>query len=323
MKIRIGVLGCANIAERSVLPAIKSLSNVFELKAISSRSLEKANDLAAKFDCEAIHTYESLLERNDIDAVYIPLPTGLHYEYINKSLDSGKHVFCEKSIAENYSQVTDLVEKAKTKDLVLMENFMFEYHSQQKSIKEILDSGEIGDIRFMKSSFGFPPFSDTDNIRYKKQLGGGAILDAGGYPLKAAQLFFGPNLKLKGSHLYYDKSLGVDLWGSAILETSDSATGIHLAFSFDNYYQCNYEFWGTKGFLKCHRAFTARENFKPKVTLEKNNTTETIELEADNHFINILKRFHTVISNNELRDTEYAKVLNQARLLTEIRNHAN
>jgi len=323
MKLRIGIIGCANIADRSVIPAIKSLAEKFEIVAVSSRTQQKADALATKFGCEAIHTYEALLERSDIDVVYIPLPTGLHYEYILKSLNSGKHVFCEKSFAENFEQVGELVELAKNKDLVVMENFMFEYHSQQKIIKQIIDSGEIGDIRFMKSSFGFPPFPSIDNIRYNKNLGGGALLDAGGYPLKAAQVFFGQELKLKGAHLYYDQKLEVDLWGSALLETSDQKTGIQIAFSFDNYYQCSYEFWGTNGRLKSNRAFTPRENFHPELIIEKNNIEEIRKLEPDNHFERILHRFHDVISDKELRSEEYSKILNQSRLISEIRKYAN
>ncbi|CAF3851232.1 unnamed protein product [Rotaria sp. Silwood1] len=102
--MNIGVLGCANIAMRSVIPAIKSITD-FKLIAVASRAKEKAAEYAEKFQCEAIEGYDNLIERKDIDALYIPLPTGLHLEYVIKALESGKHVIAEKSLGMNYTEV--------------------------------------------------------------------------------------------------------------------------------------------------------------------------------------------------------------------------
>lgn len=95
-------MGCANIAKRSVIPTIKSLG-AYELVAIASRTSEKAQEFAQIFDCEAITGYGNLLTREDIDAVYMPLPTGLHEEWVLKTLDARKHILIEKSLAENYT----------------------------------------------------------------------------------------------------------------------------------------------------------------------------------------------------------------------------
>ena len=89
--MNIGVLGCANIAMRSVIPAIKSIPD-FNLIAVASRSIEKANEYADKFQCEAVVGYDNLISRKDIDALYVPLPTGMHLEYVIKALENGKHV---------------------------------------------------------------------------------------------------------------------------------------------------------------------------------------------------------------------------------------
>ena len=93
-KLRIGVLGCANIARRSVIPAIKSIAE-FELLAIASRTKEKAEGFAQEFNCEAIHGYQELIDRKDIDVIYMPLPTGLHEEWSVKALEAGKHILIE------------------------------------------------------------------------------------------------------------------------------------------------------------------------------------------------------------------------------------
>jgi len=303
-KLKIGVLGCANIARRSVIPAIKSMEQ-FELIAIASRTLSKANDFAAQFDCSPIEGYDELLSTKDIDAVYIPLPTGMHLEWITKSLEAGKHVLCEKSLVENYSEAQQIIKLAKEKKLLIAENFMFPFHSQQAYVKTLLAEGEIGELRNFRSSFGFPPFADKNNIRYQKELGGGALLDAGTYPTKAAQMILGNELTVLSAHLYIDKNLDVDLWGSALLKSEDQNITAQLSFGFDNFYQCNYEIWGSKGKITVHRSFTAGPGFMPTITIEKQGISTTQTLKADNHFINLLENFY-----------------NKSKLLTQIKDHA-
>src|ERR1043166_5620045 len=120
-KVRIGVMGCASIAERSMIPAIKSVA-ALELVAVASQSRAKAERFASQFSCESICGYADLLSRNDIDAIYIPLPTGLHREWIGKALDSRKHVLAEKPLAEDYITAEELVFKARRNRLLLLEN---------------------------------------------------------------------------------------------------------------------------------------------------------------------------------------------------------
>jgi dTDP-3,4-didehydro-2,6-dideoxy-alpha-D-glucose 3-reductase len=110
-------MGCASIAQRLMIPAILQLPKQFRLVAVASRDEHKAATLAAAFDTEAVTGYENLLHRTDIDAVYMPLPTGLHREWITKSLQAGKHVFAEKSLAMNFAEAHQLVELARQQQL--------------------------------------------------------------------------------------------------------------------------------------------------------------------------------------------------------------
>lgn len=319
-KLKIGVLGCANIAKRSVIPAIKSMEQ-FELVAVASRTLSKAKDFATHFDCMPIEGYENLLNEKEIDAVYVPLPTGMHFEWILKSLEANKHVLCEKSLVEKYSEAEKIVEVAKDRNLLVAENFMFPFHAQQQYVKTLLTDGEIGELRSFRSSFGFPPFPDKNNIRYQKELGGGALLDAGAYPTKAAQMILGNELTVVGAHLNIDKNLDVDLWGSAMLINEQLNITAQLSFGFDNFYQCNYELWGSKGKITVHRSFTAGPGFSPTITIEKQNISTTQTLKADNHFIKLLENFYNTI-NEGIFTSNYAEVLNQSNLLTQIKYHA-
>lgn len=314
-KLRIGVMGCAAVALRSIIPAILSIPG-WELAATASRGREKAQRTAAVFGCEAVEGYETLLERGDIDAVYMPLPTGLHEEWIMKCLGAGKHVLAEKSLACDLASAQRMVDKAAAANLLLMEDFMFQYHSQLAFVRTLLENGEIGEIRLFRSSFGFPPLS-KDNFRYDKALGGGSLLDAGGYPVKAARLFLGKNLEVKAADLFYDAERKVDIYGSAYL-VAPGGTAAEIAFGFDNYYQCNYEIWGSKGRIFVERAFTAPPGFKPIIVLEKQDLRQEFQVKADNHFVNILVEFHRAITENR-RQYHLEEVLDQARLLDQIR----
>lgn len=317
-KLRIGVLGCANIAKRSVIPAIKSIDG-YELVAIASRTLAKAEELANDFNCEAIKGYQTLLERKDIDVIYMPLPTGLHEEWVLKALEAGKHILIEKSLAMNYESAKTMVDLARQKGLLIMENFMFLYHGQHQFVKDLLAKGEIGEIRCFRSSFGFPPL-DKDNFRYNAELGGGALLDAAAYTVRASQLFLGNDIWVEGATLN-NLDAEVDLFGGAYLK-SESGMFSEVAFGFDNFYQCNYEIWGSKGRITAQRAFTPGADFTPTITLEKQGESFDYKIDAENHFVNILNEFKRCVLEKGV-EAKYEEILNQSRLLQELRDKAN
>jgi len=312
-KIRIGVLGCANIAKRSVIPAIKSISE-FELVAVASRSKSKAKEFAEIFNCEAIVGYQNLLDHKNIDVIYMPLPTGLHEEWVINTLEAGKHVYIEKSFALNYESAQRMVDKAREKGLLIMENFMFLYHKQHQFVQELIDKGKIGKIRCFRSSFGFPPLGSA-NFRYSKNLGGGALLDAAAYTIKASQLFLGADLKVDAATLNYENA-EVDLYGGAFLK-SPNGLFAEVAFGFDNYYQCNYELWGSKGKITAQKAFTPAHNHKPIIILESNNDILSYEIEAENHFISILNELKRCLKE-KCFSIKYKEILNQSRLIEEL-----
>jgi len=316
--LNIGILGCANIAGRLVIPALRTMDE-FNLIAVASRSKEKADTFAQRFGCEGVVGYQNLLKRADIDAVYVPLPVGLHYEWVIKALQHYKHVLVEKSIAEHYDAVKEMVTLAQQHNLVLIENFMFLYHSQHKFVFDMLERGEIGAIRCFRSSFGFPPLP-PNNIRYQKALGGGALLDAGAYTIKAAQFILKTPLTVKAAFLHTDGAYEVDTTGGAFL-TGENGVFAEVAFGFDNFYQCNYEIWGSHGKLTSERAFTAGPNFKPKIVLEKQDERHEYQLAPDNHFVNIFREFATAIHTGDVAH-HYQGILDHANLMQEVREHA-
>lgn len=317
-KIRIGILGCADIANRLVIPNMIQ-TGMFDIVAVASRSMEKAVAFSKKFNCEAVEGYENLISRKDIDAIYIPLPTGMHYEWIVNSLKAGKHVLSEKSLAIDIQETSSIIALAREKKLCVFENFMFVFHSQFDFIKQQIQQDAIGDIRLLRSSFGFPPFSIDSNIRYKKELGGGALLDAGAYTTMAVHFLLGQNQQVLASSLE-NENWEVDFQGSAMFK---SETGIisQVAFGFDNFYQNNIELWGSKGKMTIERAFTAGPGFMPKVIIETQNNRTEYTLPGDNHFQKLLNKFAECILTNQY-DFLFEQILCQSRLLTQIRTLA-
>jgi NDP-hexose-3-ketoreductase len=315
-KIKIGVLGYANISKKAVIPAILNLPSDFILVAIASRN---KNKIKSDFiSCLYFNNYEDIIDSSIVDALYIPLPNALHYLWVKKALINGIHVLVEKSLACSFSEVEELNNLALQNDCVLIENFQFRFHSQLDFIKKTIESGKIGKIRSITSSFGFPPFLDKDNIRYNKDLGGGALLDAGAYPIKLAQELLGYDLKIKSAVLNYE-NLDVDIWGGGLIKQINGELYLHFSFGFDNFYQCNLEIWGSLGKLLTKRIYTAAPDYSPEVYIESNDGVEKIILEPDNHFIKMLLHFYECINSKQLRIIEYKQNINQSKLLNQFK----
>lgn len=320
--VRIGVISTASIAERLVIPAINAMKSNFVLAGIASRSNSKAEIFANKFRTKGYNSYDDLLSEDEIEAVYIPLPNSLHLEYVEKALNNNKNVLVEKSLGCSYEEVEFLTSIARSRGLVIVENFQFRFHPQINVIKEILLSGKIGEMRSLRASFGFPPFSDKNNIRYNELLGGGALLDAGAYTTKISQILLGTNLKVKASNLNFQPNYLVDIWGGAYLQDEKSGIFSELAFGFDNFYQCGIEIWGSKGRLTTNRLFTAPSEFIPEILVETSSGNEIIKAPSENHFEIMLLHFYNLIKTKDNLEIEHIQNLDQARLLNEIKDNA-
>ena len=320
--IRVGIMGCAAIAKRSLAPAFAAHPS-FQLTAIASRTAEKAQEFAGQYGARPC-SYDELVAAADVDLIYCPLPTGLHAEWVGKCLLAGKHVLCEKSLACTYEEVSRLVELAKARHLLLMESFQFRFHAQNLYVKKLLQEGAIGPLRQVLIRFGIPPFPEgSANIRYSKELGGGALLDNGAYTLKAASYLMGGDLKVLAAISDIDRAdkdgVGddVDLTGAIMLRTADGVS-VQTAYGFSHFYQNGYEIWGKDGKITTTRAFTARPDFAAPVILETRagRMEQTFQ---DDHFANLLTHIANRLADGEFAD-EYEQNLRQARLIEETKS---
>jgi predicted dehydrogenase len=190
--LRIGLLGAAKIAPAAIVAPAKSVPEV-SLVAVAARSLDRAREFAARHGVPRVHdSYEAMIADPEIDALYIPLPNGLHGEWAIKAMRAGKHVLCEKPIAANAAEAEAMAQAAHETGRVLMEAFHYRYHPLAQRMADIVAGGELGEIRHVQSTmcFPLPLFND---IRYNFSLAGGAMMDAGCYAVHMARLLGGPD----------------------------------------------------------------------------------------------------------------------------------
>lgn len=206
-RVRMGVLGCADIAWRRMLPALAAHPAV-EVVAVGSRDGAKAAAFAQRFGGEPVTGYEAVLGRSDVDAVYVPLPPALNADWTRRALEADKHVLCEKPLTGSARQASELWDLARARDRALFENYMFLCHPQHQVVDDLLAAGRIGHLRSLTAEFTIPG-KPSDDIRHCRDLDGGALTGVGGYPLRTALRHLGPGLGVAGAHLKSDPRTGV------------------------------------------------------------------------------------------------------------------
>lgn len=339
--MNIGVLCPSEIALRRFMPAISKMQDIEfggvaiytveerfngekideeKINAIMIREEKKADEFIENYGGKIYRGYETMILSEDVEAIYIPLPPALHYKWAKLALEHGKHVFLEKPATLSVNDTKRLISIANEKKLALHENYMFIYHKQIEEIGNIIASGEIGDVRLYRMSFGFPRRTFPD-FRYDRKLGGGALFDAGGYTIKYASILLGQTARIACAELNYIDGLDVDIYGSGTF-INNAGSVVQLSFGMDNSYKCELEVWGSKGSLHTGRILTAPPDLVPNVEIRKNNQIEVRNLSADDSFYKSLQRFLECIRCEKIRCDNYEILAYQAELVEEFRQIA-
>src|SRR5579864_8455677 len=188
-KVRWGVLGAAKIATVKVIPAMQG-GEWSEVVGIASRDLEKARRVASELGIpKAYGSYEELLADPSIEAVYNPLPNHMHVPWSIRAANAGKHVLCEKPIALSVAECRTLMDARDRTGVKIGEAFMVRTHPQWLRAREIVRSGDIGELRAIMSAFSYFN-ADPKNIRNIPEYGGGGIMDIGCYPITMSRFLF-------------------------------------------------------------------------------------------------------------------------------------
>lgn len=254
-KIKWGVLGFARIARTSLIPAIARTDNS-EFYALASRDPAKLKECQSQFNCSKLYdSYERLLDDPEVQAVYIPLPNSMHKEWAIKAMNKGKHVLCEKPLALTEAEVKEMLEAAAKNRVLLMEAFMYRYTDRTKKAQEILASGEIGQIKYINSTFRFF-LNRANTIKIQPELGGGSLYDVGCYPINFVGMVTDSLPESYSAEFTLEN--GVDVIFSAALRYSDGVVAT-INSGFNSFREMRSEVIGTKGRLEVPDTFMGEE----------------------------------------------------------------
>lgn len=315
---RIGILGAADIAFNRFLPALEKIQGV-QCAGVASNSPDKLRRFVDKYNIHVYESYDEVIQDENVDCIYVPLPPVFHYEWAKKALLAGKHVFLEKPSTISAEQTRELVGLAGSMGLVLQENYMFQYHAQLADIEKIIASGELGKLRLVRTSFGFPRRAGGD-FRYVKELGGGTMLDNGGYTIKLINRLLGRSTRLVASRLDYDEETGVDIFGTAEFMNADGVLA-QAAFGMDCQYQCSLELWGSKGRLTTGRIYTTPDGFVPTALIETGAGSRSIELASCDAFEESIKMYLRAVDDDGLRADMAQELVRQAEFVDAVRKN--
>ena len=189
-EMKFGILGAARIAAGALIPAIKKASNA-QVAAVAARDAGRAAAYASEHGIpKSYGSYDAMLADPEIDAIYNPLPNSEHMPLSIRALKAGKHVICEKPFTMNAAEAVQLEEVSRRTGRQVMEAFMWRFHPQVQQVKDAISSGQIGNVRLLRSSFSFT-MGNQEDIRMVKSLGGGSLYDIGTYCVSGFRTFMG------------------------------------------------------------------------------------------------------------------------------------
>jgi predicted dehydrogenase len=251
-KIRWGVLGAAKIADNFVVPAIQRSVNG-KVTTVASRDHARAQAFAAKHRIgQVLTSYEAVIESDDVDAIYIPLPTASHVEWCKKAMLGGKHVLCEKPIAMSASEVSDLIALRDKTGLVCGEAFMVAHHPQWSFVREALEEKLIGELTLVEGSFTY--FNDDPAaLKNNLALGGGGVRDIGVYPVVTTRLATGLEPLRVQSEVSFDSRFGTDRFARCTAEFPGFSMTFYCGTQMSR--RQHMIFHGTKGWLSVDAPF--------------------------------------------------------------------
>lgn len=333
--MNVGIICPSEIAFRRFLPSLQKVDELtFAGVAIASpeewagggpvtentltiieSERKKAQNFVDSYGGKIYEGYETLITSSDVDVVYLPLPPALHFKWAKLALESGKHAYVEKPFTTSLADTQTLLAIAKEKKLAVHENYMFIYHRQLQAVQDLIAQGEIGKVRQYRVSFGFPRRAAND-FRYNRALGGGALLDAGGYCMKYASWLLGDTAKLVCANSYHESEFEVDIFGSCTM-VNDEGTIVQMSFGMDCDYKCELEAWGSTGTLTTGRILTAPDGLEPDLTIKHNQEYITKKLPADNAFEKSIRRFCDCVMNDNIREDNYRVIERQSSFVSE------
>ncbi len=295
--VRIGVLGAARIA-RNFIAGVAG-SKLVTVTGVAARDPARAQAFAKETGVSRVFaTYEALLGDRDIDAVYVPLPNGLHAEWAIKAASAGKHVLCEKPLALNEVEARAMFAAARANKVHLVEGYPYLAQPQTIKTRDLVRAGAIGRPCLIRTTFGVP-FSDLSDIRFDNKLGGGALMDAGSYAVSMLRVIAGER-PIRVHAVAQWAATGVDHTIAATLQFKSGLIG-QISASFVTAYHRHAHISGDQGIIETTFLNHPPLGGPPVVQLRKGATAaaeiETMLLEGGNGFLGEAESFARLIKD--------------------------
>jgi predicted dehydrogenase len=286
--VRFGILGLARIAVQKFIPAILKSSNA-TLEAIATTDSSKIAECKKEFQCNAIHTsYEALLDNNNVDAVYIPLPNSLHKEWAIRAMEKGKHVLCEKPLCLNADECTEVINASKKYNKLCMEAFMYRYTDRTKKVTELINNKVIGDIVQIHSTFRFM-LDNAGAIRLHSELGGGSLYDVGCYPVNFLGMVM--NDIPESVKTEYLSEHGVDVQFTGVLKYRNGVIAT-VNCGFNAFMEMHTRITGKKGILEIPATF---DGTKGSITVITDNGIKEVAVNESDRFLLEIENFANAV----------------------------
>jgi xylose dehydrogenase (NAD/NADP) len=284
-------------------------SDEVEIVAVASRDQGQADGYAREHGIErAYGSYDALLADAEIEAVYIPLPNSLHCEWALNALEAGKHVLCEKPMGRRRHDVEAVYDAAEANDRFCMEAFMWRHNPQTHRLRELVESGTIGDLRLVRAAFSFL-LTDLGNVRMRPELDGGALMDVGCYCISGVRLLAGDPVQVTGQQV--TGSTGVDVRFAATLAFEGEVLA-HLDCALDLPYRAELEAIGSDGSIRLDDPWHCRE---PGLRVQRGEEVELVQVEPANSYTLELENFSRAIRGEDHPLLGRADAVAQARTI--------
>ena len=323
--VRWGVLGCSGIGKSRTIPGLLACENA-ELYAIAGRNEEKLKAYAEPFAPKKLYTdYQALLDDENVDAVYLPLPNGIHMEWVKKAAAAGKHILCEKPMALTEEQVREMFAAAKEHGVLLEEAYAYRHAQLVQKVKEIVDSGAIGRIRYLESKHSTFD-TNRSGIRYQKGNGGGAVYDVTCYNVSLASYLFGKDPEDMSVYCGFDKETGVDVSDAVMLRYEEGVTAMLYA-GLDAYRRGCYSILGETGRIDVDHKFNSSgvchirvsTGARPQGAEYVDETTTEYMIWVDDNYKKEIELFSDAVLNGSALTVSEEESLRTARVCDAIR----
>lgn len=315
--VGIAVWGLGRHAFKNVLPAIVQFPE-FELIGVCSRNPESRNEALNRWGGQSWASSAEMLRCSNVDIVYLATPTGLHFSHGMEVMRAHKHLICEKSLTDKLEHSQQLTDFARLEDLILCEALMFEYHPQFSALRNAVHDRDFGKVLHAFCCFNLPRL-EKPGFRLNKELGGGALLDVGCYPLAMARALFGELTTLLHARLEFPASGEVDTAGDASLLFADGARA-DVTWGYNRAYAAEILVLGERQSVYVDRVFSKSPGMASNILLrDVAGTPRSIPVPAADGFVEMFRVVRDALGSADVRERLWSQASSQAKLIEEVR----